>query len=145
MAEIQRARLFGRMNPMGYKALQSATASCRMRQNPYVEIVHWLDQILQLPDSDLHRIVRHFELDPSRLAADITATVDGLPRGGTAMLDISRHLEDAAEKGWVYATLLFNEPCVRTGYVVVGMLKTPSLQNAFLSVSRELSKIKLET
>jgi type VI secretion system protein VasG len=30
---------------------------------PYVEIVHWLHQILQLQDSDLVRIVRQYELD----------------------------------------------------------------------------------
>ena len=31
-----------------------------MRGNPYVELVHWLTQILHNQDSDLHRIIRHF-------------------------------------------------------------------------------------
>ena len=33
---------------------------CKLRGNPYVELVHWLHQILQLQDSDLHRIVSAF-------------------------------------------------------------------------------------
>ena len=40
------------------------------------ELVHWLHQILQLPDSDLHRIIDHFDIDQSRLAADLITALD---------------------------------------------------------------------
>jgi len=69
MAEISRAALFGKLNQVGYKSIEAATVFCKMRGNPNVELVHWLHQILQLQDSDLHRIVRQFNLEPSRLAA----------------------------------------------------------------------------
>ena len=58
MAEISRVALFGKLNSLGYKAIESATVFCKLRGNPYVELVHWIHQILQLQDSDLHRIVR---------------------------------------------------------------------------------------
>ena len=109
MTEISRAALFGKLNPLAYKAIEGATVFCKLRGNPYVELVHWLHQILQLQDSDLHRIVRHFELDPARLAADVTAALDRLPRGATAISDLSSHVEEAVERGWVYATLMFGE------------------------------------
>ena len=86
MTEISRSTLFGKLNPVAYRAIEGATVFCKLRGNPYVELVHWLHQILQAQDSDLHRIVRHFELDASRLAADITAALDKLPRGATADL-----------------------------------------------------------
>ncbi len=57
MAEIKRAILFGKLNPIAYKAVESATIFCKMRGNPYVELVHWLFQLLQPADSDLHRIL----------------------------------------------------------------------------------------
>ena len=66
MSEISRVALFGKLNPLLYKAIESATVFCKLRGNPYVEFVHWLHQMLQLQDSDLHRIVRHFELDPAQ-------------------------------------------------------------------------------
>ena len=97
-----------------------------MRGNPYVELVHWLHQILQLPDSDLHRIVRHTSSTRRRLARDLTAALDRLPRGATSISDLSTHVEEAVERGWVYGTLLFGESQVRTGHLVVGMLKTPA-------------------
>ena len=65
MTEISRTALFGKLNPLAYKAIESATVFCKMRGNPYVELVHWLNQILQLQDSDLHRIIRRFQLDPA--------------------------------------------------------------------------------
>ncbi len=71
MAEIKRAILFGKLNPMAYKAVESATIFCKMRGNPYVELVHWIFQLLQLPDSDLHRILKLFAVNHSRLATDL--------------------------------------------------------------------------
>jgi type VI secretion system protein VasG len=104
MAEISRTSLFGKLNSVGYKAIEGATIFCKLRGNPYVELVHWLQQILKLPDSDLHRIIKHFEIDPSRLAADMTSDLDRLPRGSTSISDLSSHLEDSVERGWEYRT-----------------------------------------
>jgi len=145
MSEISRASLFGKLNSLGYKAIEGATVFCKLRGNPYVELVHWIQQILQTPDSDLHRIVRHFELDSSRLAKDVTDALDRLPRGASSISDLSEHVEKAVERGWVYATLMFGETRVRTGHLVVGMLKTPSLRNALIGISRQFENIKADT
>ena len=145
MSEISRAALFGKLNSLAYKAIEGATVFCKLRGNPYVELVHWIQQILQTPDSDLHRIVRHFELDPSRVAKDVTEALDRLPRGASSISDLSAHVENAVERGWVYATLMFGEPRVRTGHLVVGMLKTSSLRNAMIAISRQFEKIKPDT
>jgi len=145
MTEISRVALFGKLNQIGYKAIESATVFCKLRGNPYVELVHWIHQILQLPDSDLHRIVKQFSLEPSRLAKDITESLDRLPRGSTSISDLSSHVEEAVERGWVYGSLLFKEYQVRTGYLVVGILKTPGLRNALAGISKEFDKVKVET
>src|SRR5688500_2173127 len=145
MSEISRSSLFGKLNSVAYKAMEGATVFCKLRGNPYVELVHWFQQILQTTDSDLHRIIRHFELDASRLAKDVTDTLDRLPRGATSISDLSAHVENAVERGWVYATLMFGDTQVRTGHLVVGMLKTPSLRNALLAISRQFEAIKPDT
>ncbi|KPK76876.1 MAG: AAA family ATPase [Phycisphaerae bacterium SM23_30] len=144
MAEINRVTLFGKLNQIGYKAIESATIFCKMRGNPYVELLHWLHQILQLQDSDLHRIIRHFEVNPSRLASDMTAALDRLPRGASSISDLSSHLEYAVERAWVYGTLMFGEAQIRTGHLIVGILKTPDLKNVLRNISGEFDKVKLE-
>ena len=145
MTEISRSALFGKLNSLAYKAIEGATVFCKLRGNPYVELVHWIQQILQTPDSDMHRIVRHFEVDSSRLAKDITEALDKLPRGATSISDLSTHVESAVERGWVYSTLMFGDVRVRTGHLMVGMLKTPSLRNALLAISRHFDAVKVDT
>jgi len=145
MSEINRAALFGKLNSLGYRAIESATVFCKMRGNPYVELAHWIHQILQLQNSDLHCIVKQFNLDPSRLAKDLTESLDRLPRGSTSISDLSSHVEEAVERGWVYGTLMFKESQVRTGHLVVGLLKTPSLRHSLIGISKEFEKVKADT
>lgn len=142
MGEISRVALFGKLNKLTYKAIEGATVFCKLRGNPYVELEHWLQQILQTPDSDLRRIVEYFELDAARLAKDMTEALDRLPRGSTSISDLSEHVEHAVERAWVYGTLMFGENRVRTGHLVVGMLKSPSLRHAFFGISRQFERIK---
>ncbi|MBK1721524.1 type VI secretion system ATPase TssH [Thiocystis violacea] len=145
MPDISRVALFGKLNRIGYKAIESATVFCKLRGNPYVELVHWIHQILQLQDSDLHRIIKAFGIDPARLVKDVTESLDRLPAGATSISDLSAHVEEAVERGWVYGSLMFKESQVRTGHLVVGILKTPGLKNALPAISKEFDKIKLET
>ena len=145
MTEISRVALFGKLNAIGYKAVEGATVFCKMRGNPYVEIVHWLAQIVQLPDSDFHRILNHFKIDQARLAADMTRALDALPRGASSISDLSDHLEDAMERAWVYGSLLYSSSQVRTGHLVLGMMKTKQLQRIFLNISKEFAKINPDT
>ncbi|HET9955947.1 MAG TPA: type VI secretion system ATPase TssH [Polyangiaceae bacterium] len=144
MSEISRANLFGKLNEFGYKGIESATLFCKMRGNPYVELSHWLHQLLQVSDSDLLRVLRHFQVDSARLARELTEALDRLPRGATSVSDLSVQVEESAERAWVYTSLLFGEAKIRTGHLVVGWIKTPNLRNAIFAISKEFQKIKVD-
>jgi type VI secretion system protein VasG len=144
MSEISRTALFGKLNSLAYKAIEGATVFCKMRGNPYVELEHWFAQLLQAQDSDLHRVIQHYGLDVSVIAKDMTTALDRLPRGATAISDFSPHIENAIERAWTYATLQFGEAQVRTGYILVGMLKTQSLRNPLFGLSKQFEKVKVE-
>ena len=144
MTEISRAALFGKLNPLAYRAVEGATVFCKLRGNPYVELVHWLHQILQTADSDLHRVVKHFEMDASRVAADLTAALDRLPRGATSIQDFSPLIEEAIERAWVFATLMFGVNQVRTGHLLLAMLRTTALRNALYAISRQFERVKAD-
>ena len=144
MAEISRSALFGKLNKLAYRGIESATVFCKLRGNPYVELVHWIHQILQLQDSDLHRIVKQFNLNPSNLARDVTDALDRLPRGSSSISDLSSDVEETVERAWVFATLMFGEAQVRTGYLIFGALRTRNLRNSLLNISKEFEKVKPE-
>ena len=141
MTEISRVALFGKLNELGYKAIEGATVFCKMRGNPYVEIVHWIHQILNNHDSDLHKIINHYSLDLGKIASEITAALDQLPRGASSVSDLSSHLEDAMERAWVWGSLLYSSNQVRTGHIILGMLETANLKNILTTVSPTMATI----
>lgn len=142
MSEISRVALFGKLNSLAYKAVEGATVFCKLRGNPYVELEHWIAQMLQLQDSDWHRIIRHYGLDEAVLARDLTVALDRLPRGATAISDIAENISNAIERGWVYGSLMYKDGAVRSGYLLLGMLKTSYLRNALYAISRQFERIK---
>ncbi len=144
MAEISLKALFGKFNSLCYKSSEAATVYCKMRGNPHVEVLHFFHQVLQLQDSDLHRIIRHYNLNPSVLASDLTESLDKLPRGASSLSGFSADFEEAVERAWTYATLLLNESSIRSGHIIVGLLKTKGLLRSLTAISGEFEKIKVE-
>ncbi|MDA8520011.1 type VI secretion system ATPase TssH [Acidovorax sp. NCPPB 4044] len=141
MSEISRQALFGKLNPLLFKSLESATVFCKLRGNPYVELVHWLHQLLQETDSDMVRLLRHFDVDADRLAADVLQSLDRLPRGATSISDFSAQIETSIERSWVYATLMYGESQIRSAYWLSGMLRTRALANELRAISSEFGKL----
>ncbi len=144
MTEISRASLFGRLDAGALTSIESATGFARMRGNPYVELVHWIHLLLQDPQGDVAAIRRAFGLDEARLARDVVGTLDLLPRGASAISDFAPQVEEAIEKGWLYASLQFGAGKVRTGHLLYGMLRTPTLRNALFATSGEWRKVQVE-
>jgi type VI secretion system protein VasG len=143
MADINPAALFGKLAEIPYKTIESATEYCQRRGNPYVELSHWLHQILQQVNSDLHCTMQHFELDPAQLDRDLTRALDKLPRGASSP-NFSIHVWSAVEQGWLYATLMYETRRVRSGHLLIGMLKDDNLRMALSSLSGELRKIRTD-
>lgn len=144
MAEISRAALFGRLNGTALKAIETATSFCKMRGNPYVELVHWIHVMLQDSRNDIGAIRTRFQIDDSKLARDVVAALDALPRGATSVSDFSPMVEEAVEKGWLYASLQFSAGKVRTGHLLYGILKTQNLKNVLFAISPEFRKIQVD-
>jgi type VI secretion system protein VasG len=144
MTEISRSALFGRLNVTALKAIETATTFCKMRGNPYVELVHWMHVLQQDPRNDMAAIRQAFQINETQLARDIVAALDALPRGATSISDFAPQIEESIEKGWLYASLMFSAQRVRTGHLVYGMLKTPTLKSALQSISLEWRKIQAD-
>jgi type VI secretion system protein VasG len=53
-------------------------------------------------------------------------------------------VEEAVERGWVYGSLLYGENQVRTGHLIVGLVKTRGLFNALKNISGEFGKLSAD-
>ena len=144
MAEFKRSDLFGKLNGVAYKALESATVFCKMRTNPYVELAHWINQINSTGDTDLHLICKHFEVDASRLSGDLVNALDALPRGASTLRDFSPQLELAIKEAWLLASIMFKRSSIRTGDLLLACLRTRELAHCLSDISPQFSKLKAE-
>ena len=144
MSGISRASLFGRLDQSALKSLETAHSFCKMRGNPYVELAHWLHVLEQDSRNDLASIQSAFAIDDAKLARDLVAALDALPRGATAVSDFAPAIEDTIERAWIYASLQFSAVRMRTGHLLFGMLQTPALRNALFALSSEFRKVQIE-
>src|SRR5262245_25826510 len=143
MSDIARTSRVGKLNTVAYKALEGAAVFAKLRGNPYVEFVHWLHQLLQAGESDVTHIIRQYSLDTSRLASDLTAALDRLPRGATSGTDLSLHLMDATQRAWTYATLRYSQLAIRSGHMLVAILRASELEH-LLKFSAEWKQINAD-
>ena len=141
MAEINKSALFAKLTPATYKALEAAMVACKHRGNPYIEIAHWVDQWLRHADMDVAMIVRAFALKPESLAIDTTMALDRLPRGATSISSLSTHITDALQQGFLWSAVFFDAPRIRSGHLLLGILKYESLREILIGISAEFAKI----
>ncbi len=144
MSTITRSELLAKLTPPARKAVENGMRSAKLRGNPYVELAHWIEQMALIDGGDFQKIAQHFGVDASRLSADLTRAVDALPRGSSSISDISDHLFDAVERGWVQGAMRLQADRVRSGHVLYGILATPRLERLLLAMSPEFEKIKTE-
>jgi len=138
---INRHVLFGKLNLTLFKSIESAAAFCKLRANPYVELVHWLHQLNQLADSDWQRILRHFEISAETVEHHLSNAIQALPTGASSITDFSHHIETSIERAWVIATLKASEQRIRGASLIIALLQTPELRRVTLQILPSLTRI----
>lgn len=144
MSDIRRNVLFSKLNRTLFTSLENATAFCKLRGNPYVELVHWLHQLWQQPNGDLQQIARRFELNDAQLSQDLVNALDRLPRGASAVADLAEHIDNAVERAWIYCSLSVGETQIRGGHLLLALLKTVALRHVVLAISSEFAHISAD-
>lgn len=145
MSDISRSVLFGKLNTTLYKTLENAYTFCRLRENSYVELVHWLHALLQTEKTDIFCLINRFNLDEANVRKNVLAAVERLPTGATAVIDFSEHIQTLVEQTWTYSSLKFGTEKIRTAHIFYTMLQNKTLQGILANISSEFLKIKPET
>ncbi len=143
-ADISVESVTGKLNRIGYEAFIQALRQAKGAGNRNIELSHWMLHLLQKDRTDLALSADHFKLNRAKLLSDATGVVNGFRKNETEMPGISNQVADALDRGWHYATLLFGETQIRTGHLLVAMLKSLDLKRALLHVSPEFGKISAE-
>jgi type VI secretion system protein VasG len=138
-------RLVGKLNQTTRRALESAAGICVSRTNYDVEVEHWLLKLLEVDNTDLSRLLRHFEIDQSRLVGDLTRAVDQLKTGNSRSPGLSPKLVDLVQKAWVYASIELTATAVRSSHLLVAMLANFELAQMIRESAPALAEIEVDS
>src|SRR2546425_12184017 len=73
--------LIGKLNDTARTGLEAAAGFCLSRTHYDIEIEHFLMKLLEVTDSDLQHILKHFAVNKSHFASDLTSSLDKLKTG----------------------------------------------------------------
>src|SRR6185312_5426166 len=142
---FKRKELVGKLNATCMRAFKAAADAAKLRGNPYVELVHFIEQLVLSERSDVQLILADAGADASRLAGDMARAIDKLPYGATSIEEFSDHIFHAIQEAWNLAALEFGSEEVRSGHVILACLKTPVLEGIVSKISAEFDKIEADT
>ena len=141
MAKLRRVEMFSKLDRAAYQAMESATVLCKTRGNPYVEPVHWINQIVMGERNDWHAAIAKFGIDEAKLSKDLVAAMDRLPRGASSISDFANSIEMLVKEAWMITSLVFKEGAIRTGHLLIAMRGHQELSRYLLDMSREFAKV----
>lgn len=142
--KLKRVALFKKLDKVAYQALESATVLSKTRTNPYVELCHFINQILLSKNTDLHQIISAFNLDEGKLAQDLIEAMDALPRGASSIEDFSSDFEKMIKEAWMVCSLVYSDAAIRTGHLIIALKQNPELARTLHAISSEFKKINAD-
>jgi type VI secretion system protein VasG len=136
--------LIGKLNDAARGALEAAAGLCLSRTHYDVEIEHYLMKLLDQSDGDFTSIAKHFEVDKSRVAAELTRSLDKLKSGNARTPALSPSLLKMMTEAWTLGSIDYGAASVRTGFTILALVSNEELMRILRDVSKELQKIGAE-
>ncbi len=145
MSDISIETVAGKLNRVGYDAFVKSMRHAKNEGNRNVELSHWMFHIATNPKSDVSLTLQHFKLDRAQLVKDLGNVIDSFKKNATEMPAISEALTTMMDHGWRYATLMFAEAQIRTGHVLVAVLKDKETRAKLAQISKVFNEINVES
>src|SRR5581483_7533426 len=133
--------LIGKLNDVTRNAVEASAGLCLARTHYAIEIEHYLLKLMDVPDGDFLPILRRFEIDRSRLAADLNRSLDRLKSGNARTPSLSPSLVKMLTEAWTIGSLSFGAGKVRSGLTILALVSDEQLAREAAEASRELQKI----
>ncbi len=136
--------LINKLNDATRKAFEASAGLCVGRTHYDIEIEHYLAKVLDSTDNDVASILKHFEVNRSRLTAELERALDNLKSGNARSPAFSPYLVKMLSEAWTVASIDFNAGNIRTGFTLLALLDNPELSRLVKETSKELAKVSPE-
>src|SRR5205085_70187 len=137
--------LVGKLNDTTRSALEGAAGLCLSRTHYDIEVEHFLLKLLDATGSDVAAILKHYGIDRSRLATELSRSLDKLKTGNARTPAISPTVLQTLREAWSFGSLEYNASSIRSGYALMALVSTDELTRLVRDISKELQKIDPES
>ena len=144
MAQTNLKALIEKLNPVTRKALESAAGLCLSQTHYEVDVEHFLVRLLESENTDVHRILRHFEIDPDRVIADLGRAMESFKSGNSRTPALSPRIPAMVREAWLLASVEFGASGVRSGHILLGLLDNAETSRMVKESASDLRKISVE-
>ncbi|MCZ2132281.1 MAG: type VI secretion system ATPase TssH [Bacteroidetes bacterium] len=142
--EVNLKTLTDKLNPVCRRALETAAHLCVAQTHFNIEIEHFLIKLLEVPDSDLSRLLRHYDLRAESLMRDMTRAMERFKRGNSRAPYFSPHIQELLTDGWTVSSLLLGETAIRSGALFLAIYENESIRSAMAESSPTILRITRE-
>ena len=137
--------LIGKLNDTCRKALESAAGLCLSQTHYEVDIEHFFIKLFEIPNTDIQKILRYFEINETRLVSDLTRAMEQFKTGNARTPALSPHIPRMIEDAWLIASIDFVVTSIRSGHILLSLLSNDEMARMLISSSNEFKKISVET
>ncbi|MDX9788464.1 MAG: type VI secretion system ATPase TssH [Desulfobacterales bacterium] len=136
--------LIGKLNRTCRSALESAAGLCLSQTHYEVDIEHFLMKLMELPDTDLQKILRHFEINDTRLTADLSRAMESFKTGNARTPALSPQIPKLVQAAWLAASVDYQAAAVRSGHILLALLSDEEMRRVITTSSDILKKVSVE-
>lgn len=139
--------LIGLLNPTCRSALEAAAGLCLARDHYEVDLEHLLIKLLEPTNTDVSKILGHYEINHSHLERDLTKALDHVKIGNTRSQRVpvlSAYLLRLIEQAWLTASIDFAVTRIRSGHLILALISNPELSRLIRESTHEFAKISVE-
>ena len=137
--------LIGKLNATCRSALEAAAGLCLSQTHYEVDVEHFLLKLQEISNSDFHKILRHFEINETRLVSDLTRAMEGFKTGNARTPALSPRIPRMIQEAWLVASVDFQAQSVRSGHILLALLSNEEMARMLLTSSDSFKKISVET
>jgi type VI secretion system protein VasG len=136
--------LIGKLNDTTRLAATRAAGICVSLGQYEVEIEHLFLALLEQERSDFVLALRHCDISPAALEADLRKEIDGFKTGSSRTPVFSPHVPLLLEHAWLLASLALPQPDqIRSIHLLVALLTEPELAQMAARASRLFARLPI--
>lgn len=145
MSQSNLKSLIGKLNNNCRSALESAAGLCLSQTHYEVDIEHFLIKLLEIANTDIQKIFRHFEINETHLISDLTIAMEEFKTGNARTPALSPRIPRMIKESWLVASIDFQSPNIRSGHILLALMDNDETARMLIDSSKAFKKISVET